>query len=104
MSEVRHVQALVIGGGPSGLALAYGLQGDTLVLERESGVGGLCRTIHQDGGVFDFGGHSFHTPHSEVRELLENCLGVRFHYQRRDARVYANGRLIPTPSRSSSTR
>ena len=97
MSEAREVQALVIGGGPSGLALAYGLQGDTLVLEREGAVGGLCRTMHHDGGVFDYGGHSFHTPYLEVRDLLENSLGVAFHYQRRDARVYAGGRLIPYP-------
>ena len=71
---MKHIHTLIIGAGPSGLALAYGLQGDTLVLERESGVGGLCRSINHGGGVFDVGGHSFHTPHPEVYELVQKLL------------------------------
>ena len=59
---MARVKGLVVGGGPSGLALAYGLGGDTLVLEKEATVGGLCRSIYHDGGVFDIGGHSFDTP------------------------------------------
>jgi protoporphyrinogen oxidase len=93
----REVQALVIGGGPAGLAVAYSLQGNTLVLEKEATVGGLCRSIHQDGGVFDIGGHSFHTPHPEVRELGQDLLDDGFYWQQRDARVYTHGTLIPYP-------
>jgi UDP-galactopyranose mutase len=88
---------MVIGGGPSGLAVAYELQGDTLLLEKESMVGGLCRSIHHDGGVFDIGGHSFHTPHPEVHGLVEELLDGRLYEQKRDARVYSHGALIPYP-------
>jgi protoporphyrinogen oxidase len=95
MSE--RVKTLIVGGGPSGLALAYGLQGDTLVLEKEERVGGLCRSIHHGGGVFDIGGHSFHTPHSEVNDLVLELLNGRLYTQRRDARVYTHGVLIPYP-------
>ena len=93
----REVQTLVIGGGPSGLAVAYALQGNTLVLEKESTVGGLCRSIHHDGGVFDIGGHSFHTPHPEVHELVQSLLDDGLYMQQRDARVYTHGTLIPYP-------
>jgi len=95
--EVKQVQALVVGGGPSGLSLAYGLQGDTLILERESSVGGLCRSITHDGGVFDIGGHSFHTPHPEVYELIMELMDGQVCLQQRDARVFSHGVLLPYP-------
>ena len=94
---MKHVEFLVIGAGPSGLSLAYHLQGDTLVLEKEDQVGGLCRSIHHDGGVFDIGGHSFHTPYPEVYELVHNLLDGNLCVQQRDAKVYTNGALIPYP-------
>lgn len=94
---IRKTQALVVGGGPSGLAVASGLQGNTLVLEKEDTVGGLCRSIHVDGGVFDIGGHSFHTPYTEVRELVEDLLPDGLFTQQRDAHVFTHGTLIPYP-------
>lgn len=94
---IRDVQALVIGGGPSGLSVAYALQGDTLVLEKEDTVGGLCRSIHVGGGVFDIGGHSFHTPFPQVYELVQELLGERMFSQQRSAWVYTHNTLIPYP-------
>ena len=70
----KNVDYLIIGGGPSGLSLANKLKGKTLILEKENEVGGLCRSIEIDEGVFDIGGHSFHTPHPEVNELVSNIL------------------------------
>lgn len=94
---VLSTDVLVVGAGPAGLSLAYHLERDTLVVEMEAEVGGLCRSIEKDGGVFDIGGHSFHTPHTEVRELVEEIMEGRWHSQQRDARVYSHGTLIPYP-------
>jgi len=94
---MTRAETLIIGGGPSGLATAYGLQGNTIVLEKEPTVGGLCRSVHHGGGVFDIGGHSFHTPHSDVSELVDRLMGGRLYVQERDARIYTNGALIPYP-------
>jgi len=93
----KSVQALIVGGGPTGLAVAYALQNDTLLLEKESAVGGLCRSIEHDGGVFDIGGHSFHTPHTEVYKLVQELLPGGLYEQQRDARVSFRGTLIPYP-------
>src|SRR5690606_25562371 len=71
MMGMKAVGPLVIGAGPSGLAVAYSLQNNTLVLEKEATVGGLCRSIYHRGGVFDIGGHSFHTPHPEVYGIVQ---------------------------------
>ena len=93
----KKVDYLIIGAGPSGLSLANELGGDTLILEKESEVGGLCRSIEIDEGVFDIGGHSFHTPHPEVNELVSNLLDGGIFKQKREARVFTNGQLIDYP-------
>jgi protoporphyrinogen oxidase len=94
---IKECQGLVLGAGPSGLAVAYSLQGDTIILEKEATVGGLCRSIHHEGGVFDIGGHSFHTPHPEVYELVQSLLEGGLHQQQREAHVFTHGILIPYP-------
>ena len=94
---MKRAHTLVIGAGPAGLSLAYHLQSDTLVLEKEDRVGGLCRSFHLHGGVFDIGGHSFHTPFPEVRALVTGIMDGRLHTFQRDARVYTYGTLIPSP-------
>ncbi len=93
----KSVQGLIVGGGPTGLATAYALQGDVLVLEKESAVGGLCRSIKHEGGVFDIGGHSFHTPYPDVYDLVERLVPDGLYRQQRDARVSFRGELIPYP-------
>ncbi len=94
---IKKVDCLIIGGGPSGLSLAFHLQGNTLVLEKDAAVGGLCRSIIHDKGVFDIGGHSFHTPYPEVYELVQYLLEGNLYTQKREARVYSHGKLLPYP-------
>lgn len=57
------IKYLILGGGPSGLALASRLKqlGETsfLILEKEKDVGGLCRSIAIDGSPMDIGGGHF---------------------------------------------
>ena len=71
------------------------LKGKTLILEKENEVGGLCRSIEIDEGVFDIGGHSFHTPHPEVNELVSNILRTEFLNKKRLG--FTNGQLIDYP-------
>jgi UDP-galactopyranose mutase len=94
---MEETTALVIGGGPAGLAVAHQLSSNVIVLEKERDVGGLCRSITQDGGVFDIGGHSFHTPHPDVFALVDGVLDGGLYRQVRDARVYSHGALLPYP-------
>ena len=90
-------ELLIIGAGPAGLALARHYSGKRRVLEREGEVGGLCRSFEIGGGIFDIGGHSFHTPHADVDNFVRNLMGQNWSVQPRDARVYFNGELIPYP-------
>ncbi len=58
-----YVKYLILGAGPSGLTLANALQdaGESsfVVLEKESEVGGLCRSSVVDGSPLDIGGGHF---------------------------------------------
>lgn len=91
-------KGLILGGGPTGLSVATAFGEGCIVLEKEDRVGGLCRSINRQGAVFDIGGHSFHTPHPEVRELVTGSFpGEGLFLQKRDARVHFGSRLIPYP-------
>ena len=55
---------VVIGGGPAGLTAAHQLAeaGDpVVVVEEDTVVGGISRTVERDGWRFDIGGHRFFT-------------------------------------------
>jgi protoporphyrinogen oxidase len=91
---------LIIGAGPTGLALSMAWKGACLILEARDAVGGLCRSVTFGGGVFDLGGHSFHAADPAVSALVERLMAGRWRRQRRDARVYFGGRLIDYPFQS----
>lgn len=90
-------RVVVIGAGPAGLAFAAGYAGEAVVLESEAKIGGLCQSMEIDGAVFDLGGHTFHTPHNEVLEFVESCMGEPLYAQTRDARIHFGDQLIPYP-------
>ncbi len=86
---------IVLGAGPSGIGAGLALGPRGLVLERAADAGGLSGSIEFEGAVFDIGGHSFHTPHPQVRRLVEEA--VELFEQQRDARCFSHGRMIPYP-------
>ena len=73
--SVEHADVVVIGAGVSGLGFANWyreLHPDrrVIVLEGEAEPGGYCRTIVQDGFVWDYSGHFFHFKHPAVEQWL----------------------------------
>jgi UDP-galactopyranose mutase len=86
---------VVIGAGPAGIGAGIALGAEGLVLDATAEPGGLCRTIELDGAVFDWGGHSFHTPHPYLRELVFAALPM--FEQPRHACCFVNGSLLPYP-------
>ncbi len=62
---------LVVGAGMTGLAFANFIDDDDLlVVERESQIGGWCKTVRRDGFVWDYSGHFFHFKHPDVEAYL----------------------------------
>ena len=70
---------VIIGAGLTGLSTAYHLekQGffDYQIFEKESDVGGLCRSVSSDDFTFDFTGHLLHINNPYVRNFIEQVVG-----------------------------
>src|SRR3954447_11376287 len=84
---------VVLGAGPAGLTAAYELAKrgrHAIVLESEDQVGGLAKTVEQDGYRFDLGGHRFFTKAKEVERLWYDVLDDEFLERPRMSRIYWN--------------
>lgn len=88
---------IVLGAGPAGLAFSHRFGKGATILEKSGNVGGLSRSVNFLDGTFDIGGHSFHTPHQEVHQLVRSLMGSSWVQQSRDARVWVSGEMIPYP-------
>jgi len=87
----EYKQCVVIGAGPTGLSAAYHLDKDTLLLDKNSAVGGWCRSIEDNGFTFDHAGHIMFSNDDYVQKLYKILLGNNVHWQNREAWVYSKG-------------
>lgn len=66
---------IIIGGGITGLSYAlFKNNDDYLILEKESEVGGYCKTTERNGFIWDYSGHFFHFQHPEIKQLIMSKL------------------------------
>ena len=96
---------VVIGGGISGLAAAFGLQqrgASVEVLEAKGRAGGVIGTRHRDGALYEAGPNSALDTSPLINELLD-ALALRG--ERADASAVAatrfivrGGKLVPLPT------
>jgi len=69
---------IILGAGPAGVLCAYELSRhnqSSIILEKESRPGGLCRTFEWKAHRFDIGPHRFFTKNHEVDQLWHKVLG-----------------------------
>jgi UDP-galactopyranose mutase len=88
-NHLPHPRTIVLGAGPTGLSAAYHLGADSLLLERNTAVGGWCRSVEDKGFTFDYAGHIMFSNDPYVHELYKLLLGDNIHWQEREAWVYS---------------
>ena len=88
---MKPAPVIILGAGPTGLSAAYQLGDKALLLERETRVGGWCRSLSSDGFTFDMAGHIMFSNDPYVHELYTILLGSNVHWQEREAWVYTQG-------------
>jgi protoporphyrinogen oxidase len=92
---------VVIGAGPAGLTAAHelGKAGVTsTVLESDSVVGGISRTVQRDGWRFDIGGHRFFTKVQRVEDFWHEVLADdEFMLRPRASHIYYQGKFFDYP-------
>ncbi|MFZ5444659.1 MAG: protoporphyrinogen/coproporphyrinogen oxidase [Myxococcota bacterium] len=97
---VKNVKTVIIGAGMSGLATAaaLGRGADLVVLDRDAEIGGYCKTVKQDGFVWDYSGHFFHFKHPEIeRFLVERMPGQEIRKVIKKSFISYAGRQIDFP-------
>jgi len=95
-------EIVILGAGLAGLSAAYtaaraGM--DALVLEGDSTVGGLARTINHRGFRFDLGGHRFITKSKKVEQFVLDILEGDFLRVQRKSKIYMLNRYFDYPLR-----
>jgi len=95
------IETLAIGAGPAGLTAAYTLAKEgrgVVVLEQDPHyVGGISRTAHYKGFLFDIGGHRFFSKSKEIVDLWNEILPDDFLERPRLSRIYYRGKFYNYP-------
>jgi protoporphyrinogen oxidase/putative flippase GtrA len=94
----------ILGAGPAGLAAAYQLtkQGKSVVVvERDSRVGGLAKSIEYQDFILDFGPHRFFTKVAPVLKLWDEVLGQDQVTVNRLTRIYYGGKYFGYPLKAT---
>ena len=101
---MRNVMAqiVILGSGLTGLSVAYHLEKnnfyDYVLYEKEDTPGGLCRSIQQDGFIFDYTGHLLHVNDEYFRTFLEDIIGLHhFNAIHRRSFIYSHDTYTPYP-------
>lgn len=92
---------LILGGGLAGISLAYFLQDSerydrVTILEKESRVGGLCRSLTAGGYTYDIGPHILFAKDKEMLNLLLAWAGTT-NKLRRSNRILHKGAYVQYP-------
>ena len=88
----------ILGSGLTGLTIAKFLECDYEVLEKEKECGGLCRSINDEGFVFDYGGaHAIFSRDKEILGVMVKILGSNTAKNRRNSKVFFKGRYVKYP-------
>ncbi|MCL4380523.1 FAD-dependent oxidoreductase [Candidatus Dependentiae bacterium] len=94
---------VIIGAGLTGISAAYHLEKagffDYLLVEQEATIGGLCRSVVQDGFTFDYTGHLLHINDLYVDQLLQSFLNkdTFFNHINRRSFVYSHATYTHYP-------
>jgi protoporphyrinogen oxidase len=87
----------ILGGGVSGLSLAYLYQGPSEILEKEERVGGHSLSHEKDGFRYDEGGHILFSRDAKVLQELLRLLGDNSQRHYRNNKIWYKGRFVKYP-------
>ena len=91
---------VILGGGPCGLSAAWELSRSgkaVVVVEAQSSLGGLCKTINYKGYNFDLGGHRFISKNDELINKIKALMGDDLLVSERISAIRLDGREFQYP-------
>jgi len=95
---LKEIDVLILGGGITGLSLASFLKNNNyLILEKDSKVGGYCKTIKRNGFTWDYSGHFFHFKNKEIKDYVIENIECELLNVNKITNIYYKGNLIDFP-------
>lgn len=91
---------VILGAGPCGLSAAWELSQKghkVTVIEKESRVGGLCRTVEHKGFRFDLGGHRFISRDEKLVHEISKLMGDELLVSERKSAIRFQGKMYRYP-------
>ena len=105
MDNKQQKLAIIIGGGPAGLTAAYELLENSnikpIVLEAESFVGGISRTVNYKGNRIDIGGHRFFSKSDWVMNWWQKIMPIEDIQESLEISYQNQSRLIEKKPKST---
>lgn len=102
VTDRQTKEVVILGAGLAGLAGGYVLSKsgrDILVIERDSEVGGLAKTMNYHGFRFDIGGHRFKTNNKSIEQLVRQLLGTDLLEVKRSSKILLHDKYFDYPLR-----
>lgn len=101
--EADHdvLDVIIVGAGPAGLTCGLMLaraRRRVAILEQDPDyVGGISRTVHYKGFLFDIGGHRFFSKSAEINKIWSELLPDDLLERPRLSRIYYKGKFFSYP-------
>jgi protoporphyrinogen oxidase len=96
-------KVVILGGGLAGTSAGYHLvEHDPVLFEKDSAIGGLCRSFTQDGFTFDCTGHLIHLKNPYTKELVAKILPDAFNAHERLAAIHSKSVTTPYPFQANT--
>jgi len=92
----------IIGSGITGLSAGYHLKDGYEIFERDSRIGGLCRSENIDGFIFDHSIHLLYSKDPYVTGLIKKVLAENFNSMTREAWIYYLGKYVRYPFQANT--
>ncbi len=93
-------KTVILGAGPAGLGAALELvkkNQSVEILEKDTQVGGISKTINYKNYYFDIGGHRFFTKNNEIEKIWRDLLNNNFLKRGRLSRIYYQKNFFKYP-------
>ncbi|MEK6942239.1 MAG: FAD-dependent oxidoreductase [archaeon] len=95
-------KTIIIGGGITGLAIAYYLKSKKCeIFEKESELGGLCRSKKAGGYIMDYAVHTLITKEPYIRRLHGIFLRGNIVRQKANPKIFFAGKYVNYPFQAS---
>ncbi len=89
---------VIVGAGVSGLSFANEINSDDmLIIEKDSSMGGYCKTIKYEGFIWDFSGHFLHFRNNMIKDEVKSLLKGGLKRLKRNSKVFVSDKIVDYP-------